>query len=106
MYLFNNTFLIDRNEYAWWAQWMKETYIAQIEDTCKAENLQAEVRIFKVSNENAGPDELTFSCQWLCETISALGIIEKLNRNLASQLIALKDDKCLSFATLMQEVKL
>jgi hypothetical protein len=106
MYLLNTTFLINPTEYSWWAQWMKQTYIPQIEKACNDESLTSEVRIFKFDNQNTEKGELTFSCQWLCESISALSIVERLNRQLTSDLVKLKDENCLSFTTLMKETEL
>lgn len=106
MYLLNTTFLINKNELSWWQDWIKTQYIPQIKQSCSNEGESIDVRLYKINNSNIAPDEVSYSCQWLAPSISALSIAESANRKLTNELVNLKNESCLSFSTLMQEIQL
>lgn len=102
MYLYNTTFVITDSEYAWWAAWMKRTYLPTIAELAPA----AQNSLFRIEGSPQSVNSLSFSCQWLCSTLQELGTIDRYSKALHLDLTKQKGELCLTFSTMMQSVEL
>lgn len=102
MYLYNTTFVIADSEYAWWAAWMKRTYLPTFFELVPA----VEHRLFRIEGSAQSLNSVSLSCQWLCSTLQELGTVDRYSKALHLELQKQKGEQCLTFSTMMQSVEL
>ncbi len=102
MYLFNTTYVVDEGSFGQWSQWIQEVYLPNMLDAAP----QAQNDIYELEKTAQTAGSRTFSCQWRCPSIEALGDVMKCSAALNELMAGKYGEKCLYFNTMMKKAVL
>ena len=99
MFIFNTTFVINKDKFLTWEKWLRESYIPIIKTVVSG----CEVGTFEVmTTEN--PNERTISVQWKVVTPTDLEVINRQSPIVLGQMSSDFGQDVLYFSSILKEI--